>query len=401
MTEPAYQIIRDAPLAVEKYEPSANAKLVGSAKWMVGGITAADLQSKEFPPVRYALPGFIPEGVTILAGRPKIKKSWAALDMCMATAAGRFVFGTLRPAQGDVLYLALEDSQRRLKRRLRTIMQGDDGSWPTRCTFHTKWKRANEGGLQDLREWCTSVRTPTLIMIDTLEKFRPPPKGGQQTYTTDYEAISGLQALARDFPGLAVVVVHHDRKMDADDPFDTLSGTLGLTGAADTILVMKRKDGAVRLHVRGRDVEEADVALQFNKLTCRWTILDPASEEETFSTERRQVIDAFADFNEKDGLSVSEIMAGAGRSDRNAVDQLLWKMRTDGEIERVRRGVYRLPNKIGKIGKKQINGHQVIGSRRESENLTNLTDLTGFHADGLDMPDIPDFLRRDVGEATQ
>jgi hypothetical protein len=72
-------------------------------------------------------------------------------------------------------------------------------------------------------------------------------------------------------------VVHHDRKAEADDPFDTVSGSLGLTGAADTILILKRQTGGVTLYARGRDIEERETALHFEKTTCRWSILGEAS----------------------------------------------------------------------------------------------------------------------------
>jgi hypothetical protein len=350
-----------------------------SPRWTVGAITAKDLQSKQFDPVRYVLPGFIPEGVTLLVGKPKLGKSWAALDLCIAAAADRFTFGTLKPAQGDVLYLALEDSQRRLKRRMAKLLP-DGVAWPSRLTLQTSWRRANDGGLDDMEAWCNSVPDPTLIMIDTLEKFRTPPKSGTQSYSTDYEAITGLQAIAKSRPGLGIVLLHHDRKMDADDPFDTVSGTLGLTGAADTILIMKRKDGAVRLFVRGRDVEESDTPLQFNKNTCRWTLMNDTVAAERHSTERQQIIAALTTFvpaSDRDGMSVAEIMAATERTDRNAIDQILFKMGRDGDIKRVRRGIYSLPQEAGKIGKKERNGLQPTENAILSGNLTDLTDLTG------------------------
>jgi RecA-family ATPase len=71
-----------------------------------------------FPPGREIVPGYIPEGATLLVGKPKIGKSWLTLDLCVAAAANRFVLGTLKPAQGHVLYLALEDSPRRIKKRI-------------------------------------------------------------------------------------------------------------------------------------------------------------------------------------------------------------------------------------------------------------------------------------------
>ena len=129
--------------------------------WMVGAINARDLQKKKFDPVRYALPGYIPEGITLLVGKPKICKSWTALDLCIAASANRFTLGTLKPAQGDVLYLALEDSQRRLKRRMSKLLN-DDSLWPSRLTLQTSWRRASEGGLDDIKAWCESVSLPHL-----------------------------------------------------------------------------------------------------------------------------------------------------------------------------------------------------------------------------------------------
>jgi hypothetical protein len=132
---------------------------------------------------------------------------------------------------------------------------------------------------------------------------------------------------------LAIVISHHNRKMDAEDHFDTVSGTLGLTGAADTIVIMRRHAGSVLLDVRGRDVEESQTALQFNKATCRWTILGAEAARAAISSERKQIIDALTAFqpaNEKDGMSVAEIVAASERTDRNAMDQLLFKMCRDG-----------------------------------------------------------------------
>src|SRR5215471_7018251 len=90
--------------------------------WRDGLITARELQTKQFKPVRIILPKLIPEGVTILAGKPKIGKSWFMLDVCVAVAGDRFVLGDKKPMPGDVLYLALEDNQRRLKKRMDKLM---------------------------------------------------------------------------------------------------------------------------------------------------------------------------------------------------------------------------------------------------------------------------------------
>jgi hypothetical protein len=311
--------------------------------WRSSVITASDLKSKTFSPVKYVVPGYIAEGVTIFAGKPKIGKSWLLYDVCLATAADRFVLGDIKPTQGDVLYLALEDSQRRLKKRLDKLWP--HGDWPDRLTLTTEWKRADQGGLDDIAEWCDSVRNPVLIVVDTLEKLRPAAKNNAAAYSTDYLAIAGLHKLAHA-RGIAIVVIHHVRKMEADDPFDMVSGTNGLTGAADTILVLKRQAGNVTLHARGRDIEEKETACQFDKFTCRWTLLGDA-QQILSSGQRVAIIDALSSGGE-DGLHISEIMAATERSDRNAVDQLLHKMHRDGELVRVKRGQYAMPGKNGK-----------------------------------------------------
>jgi hypothetical protein len=342
--------------------------------WRARTVKASDLQGMTFPPVRHILPGYIPEGATIIAGKPKIGKSWLTLDLSLAATADRFTLGTLKPAQGDVLYLALEDNNRRLKRRMAKLWPSTEARWPERLTFVTDWKRADQGGLDDIEDWCRSVADPVMVIIDTLEKFRPIQNGKSPAYTADYAAVTDLQKIAGRHR-IAVVINHHDRKMEADDPFDTVSGTLGLTGAADTIIVLKRHAGAVTLHARGRDIEEVETALQFERTTCRWTILGAAAEV-YISNERAAVLNVLAGAGE-DGLAVSEIMAATGSNNRGAMDTLLFKMKESGEVVRLKRGIYALPQDSGKIGQKERIGGQHTEISTLNDDLSNLTDLTG------------------------
>lgn len=368
----SFTVIYDAPKLVDIREsPKTEA-------WRAALISAAALQLKDFAPVRFFLPGFIPEGVTLLVGRPKVGKSWLALDLCIAAADdNRFTLGSLKPASGPCLYLALEDNRRRLKKRQAKLIP-EDWPWPESLQFATEWRRSNEGGVDDLRSWCNSVGKPALIVIDTLQKFRPVPKG-QDSYASDYAAVTAVQELTKAFAGLCVVILHHDRKMEADDPFDTVSGTQGLTGAADTILILKRQAGTVRLFVRGRDVEESETVLRFDKHSCKWTMMSEADTEAVLSGERQAVLDALARFeptSERDGMSVQEIMLATERDDRNAVDQLLYRMKEAGEIRRVRRGIYLSASDASKKSKKERNTTQPIVNTSETEFLTVLTDLT-------------------------
>ena len=237
---------------------------------------------------------------------------------------GRSAFGTLSAVHGDVLYLALEDGKRRLQRRIDKLLPTFSGEWPKQLTLVPMggWRRADQGGLEDIEAWCRSVPKPVLVVVDTLERIRKPANGKSPLYSADYEAITGLQKIAIEY-GIAIIVLHHDRKSDADDAFDTVSGTLGLTGAADTILIIKRRPNGVVLYARGRDIEESETAMQFEKATCRWSILGAASEVHR-SNERARVIAALKAAGQP--LSVREIIADAELLNRNAADILLSKM---------------------------------------------------------------------------
>jgi AAA domain len=303
---------------------------------------ARELQVMRFEPVRYVLPGLIPDGLTILAAKPKAKKSWFVLDLCIGVAGDRYVLGNLKPAEGDVLYLALEDSPRRLQRRMDKLL-GACGERPGRLEFATEWPRLNEGGLADLDAWCVVHPNARLIVIDTFEKVRPP-DGRGRLYGIDYDAIGPLHRLAHEH-GVAIILVHHTRKMDADDIFDTVSGSHGLTGAADTILVLQRQGSGVTLHAVGRDIDQSETAMQFNSGTCRWSIVGTlgGAVDVRMSDERRRVLDALANAEER--LSTNQIREAAGLGKRNTADVLLRRMVSDGQIVCVARGKYDLPNR--------------------------------------------------------
>ena len=332
------KIIEEATADARSKKGSANCDRGKS--WKDGLITARELQTKQFEPVRIILPDLIPEGVTVLAGKPKIGKSWFALDVCVAVAGGRFVLGEVKPVQGYVLYLAPEDSPRRLKKRMEKIF--GQGPWPEHLEMHTQWKKLDQGGLDDIEEWCKLHHDRRLIWIDTLVKVRPKAGRNDQAYIADYQAIEGLQQLAAKYQ-LGFVLNHHLRKMSSeDDAFDDVSGTLGLTGAADTIIVMKRHAGMAKIFVRGRDIEEGEFAAEFDRSSCRWRLMGDAAEVFR-SKERQAILSALKEAARS--MSVPEIMAATERRDRKATETLIYKMAKDGEVVRTRaRGRWRHPD---------------------------------------------------------
>lgn len=229
------------------------------------------LAATDFPEPRWAVPGLVAEGLTILAGAPKLGKSWMALSVALGVASGTPVLGSVPTTGGDVLYLALEDTPRRLKSRLSMLRQGTEAS--PRLTLVTYMPEPdNVLGLLD--EWLSEHPDARLIVVDVFAKIRTrAPSDSRSIYSVDYEDASNLKALA-DRHRVAIVLVHHTRKMGADDAFDTISGSTGLTGAADTSLVLKRARNATTatLHVTGRDVSESEYALTFDPTTGRWRL---------------------------------------------------------------------------------------------------------------------------------
>ena len=184
-----------------------------------------------------------------------------------------------------------------------------------------------------------------------------------------------LVGLVHQFPGLAVIVAHHDRKMAADDVFDTVSGTLGLTGGVDTIAILKRSGQGVTLYVQGRDlVDDVEKAVRFDKETARWVILGEAAEVHR-SSERARILAALKDAP-AGGYSPPEIMASAGLSSRDAAWQILHRMTVAGEIVRRGRGKYALPG-------------QPVSGASGSQVPSQVADAAGINATA-DAPDTPD-----------
>jgi len=243
--------------------------------------SAADLLARDFPPVRWVVPDLLSEGLCLLCGSPKIGKSWLALGLCIATATGGVALGKFRVEQGDALYLALEDNLRRLQSRLRKVLCAEPRPVNVeRLDYSTACPRVSDGGLLVVEDWLKAHSAARLVVVDTLAKIRPPRRPNGNLYDEDYAAVQGLKDLADRYQ-VALVVVHHLRKASADDPIDQVSGSHGLTGGVDGVLVLKRERGRADavLHVTGRDIErEQELALQWDARTAAWSAVGDAKE---------------------------------------------------------------------------------------------------------------------------
>lgn len=303
--------------------------------WLCG-ISAAALMLKHFPPLRYVVHGYVAEGLTILAGAPKLGKSWMALNIAVAVAGGEPAFGTVPCETGDVLYLALEDNERRLRSRL--LAMGCQEA-PDRLTLCTRWPTLADGAVEQIEEWAASVPKPTLVVIDVLAKVREAASGRDTAYDADYRTLTALQELA-GARNIAIVVIHHTRKQESDDPFDSVSGTRGLTGAADTVLVLKKEhaNGRTVLYGRGRDLAEIETVFEFDG--GRWSVRGEAADLGR-TDERGEILELLKDTDQ--AMSPKEVSDLLGKKP-DAVRQTLTRMAHAGEIEKVRRGLYTCHN---------------------------------------------------------
>ena len=239
-------------------------------------ITAADLQKKDIPPIKFIVEKLIPIGLNILASPPKYGKSWMVLALCLAVAIGGRFLGYSTNKCG-CLYLALEDSQRRLKSRMNKLLAGRDA--PAGFHFATAADTIDNGLFEELEDFLKKHPDTGLIVIDTLQRVRGATHGKEGAYAADYREVGTLKAFA-DKHNAAVLLVHHLRKMKDDgDPFNMISGTNGIMGAADTTMVLtkeKRGDENATFSAIGRDIESSDTILRFNKDTCYWENLGDA-----------------------------------------------------------------------------------------------------------------------------
>jgi hypothetical protein len=327
-----------------------------------GTFTATDLMREKLPPVRWAVPGILPEGLSLLAGKPKLGKSWLALGLAVAKASGGVALGKIPVDQGEVLYLALEDNRRRLQNRLRKVLDGSPP--PEGLHMATEWPRVDEGGAEDLDDWLAVHPDAGLVVVDILKVVRPSVSGNRGIYDADYEALQSMQRLAGQH-GVSILVVHHTRKMAASDPVDEVSGSTGLSGGADGIMVLKRDRGKADayLHVTGREIEnEAELALKWNTALASWTLAGDA-DEYRLSQERQDIIGALAAGG---GMSPKDLAGALGKS-VGSVKVLLGEMVKAGQVSNPSYGKYDLPANAPYPPYSANSGDEERGKSKESK----------------------------------
>ncbi|WP_129306568.1 AAA family ATPase [Streptomyces sp. L2] len=251
--------------------------------------TADQLMAAHFPEPKWAVPGILAEGVSVLAGPPKVGKSWLSLGLGLSVAAGGSAFDSVPVQGGPVLYLALEDTPRRLQTRMGKLLGGQPA--PAGLTLVTECPPFPQGGIEAIAQWLERNPDARMVVIDVFAKMRGQAPAGVSAYDSDYVAVGYAKRLA-DHYGVAVILVHHVRKAGSEDFLTEVSGTNGIAGAADATLVLKRARGQADgiLHVTGRDVDEAEYALSFQPASGAWHLLDGPVSDHTVGDTRATIL---------------------------------------------------------------------------------------------------------------
>lgn len=315
-------------------EPEGLIKAAGPPQPRV--INAVTLVDKIFAPINWVVPEILPEGVFLFAGKPKMGKSWLAFNLAIAVASGGRALGTIKVQLGSVLYLALEDNERRLQSRMIKLLQG--GATPPKLDLAIEWQRMGDDalGITWLAGWIEAHPDARLIVIDTLAKVRPPMSKSASIYDHDYATVQGLKGIA-DRYHVAILIVHHVRKGVSDDPLELISGSFGLSGGVDGTIVLARTRGEADavLHITGRDVEEKELAMTWGADLALWTIAGDA-EEFRVSKDRKAMIDVLRQM----GIATPKDVAEALGKPAGTVKRELREMLDEGLIRQSGYGKY-------------------------------------------------------------
>ncbi|GAB6901546.1 AAA family ATPase [Kineosporia succinea] len=301
--------------------------------------TADEVMDTEFPPPKWAVPGLICEGVSLLAGPPKVAKSWLLLSTCLAVASGGKALGSIPVRQGPVLYLALEDTPRRLKSRMGQLL--GDRPAPPGLHLATEWPTMPAGGDVAIAEWLDQHPDARMIGIDVFAKVRGPASPSLSAYDADYAAVGRIKKIA-DHYGIAIVLIHHVRKAGSDDFLQEVSGTNGIAGAADATLILKRPRGQAdgTLSITGRDVEEAEIALTHDQNTGHWLKNDRPADEVSLGDTRASILKTLRESAKPLGPTAVADITGAKVE---TVKKTMQRMSDAGQIWPATGGKYTAP----------------------------------------------------------
>jgi DNA-binding transcriptional ArsR family regulator len=297
-----------------------------------------EIKTTEWPPPVWAIPDFLPVGLTFLAGKPKLGKSWLLLQVARAVSSSGMLFDKKVDEPGRVLYLALEDNARRLQDRIKK--QGWDWrglpiDFVTMAEFKNRMGSFLEGGAEALAKQIEESRY-NLVIVDTLSRacFNDPNKNELMAAT-----LAPVQELAMMANTALLFVDHHNKSAGA--LMDAIGDILGGTSKGATLdtawgLYRDRGKQEANLAITGRDVEDLNLALEFDTKSGLWHYNGDYYALKI--TERRQeYLDLIADLD--GSVQVKEVAQNLGVSS-SAARQQLSELVNAGHLRMSKKGRY-------------------------------------------------------------
>jgi DNA-binding transcriptional ArsR family regulator len=347
-----------------------------------------DLLSTEFPEPEWVVPDLLPTGEAILAGRPKLGKSFLALQLALALGAGaRFLDRPL--VKGRCLYIALEDSPKRLQRRLRGMkaeaIEGLD--------FAFRWPALNEPAGIDALATAIHRDGLRLVVIDTIARAI---RG-----RLDWDDIAQVTAMLGQLQELAmatdccILLIDHHRKGNGQggaDAVDDVMGSTGKSAVADTIwgLYRKRGERTATLAVTGRDVEEETLALSFDHLTLTWQAERDGSGKPKIESVQGRILRLIEDWGEATTTDLADALGMTRPHVSNELAELLSR----GAVVRGARVGRVVPYTLPEPHRESVNDVNSMNrvNRVNGESSDNTDDSyyshDSHHNGGAHMPDL-------------
>jgi hypothetical protein len=297
--------------------------------------TIAEIMKTDYPEIKWIVPGIIPEGLTKIDGAPKVGKSWLALSLAIAVSTGGRFMGSIKVEQREVLYLALEDSERRIKER--ALKQGGITSDKLFIETPVSWN----GGIGAVRSYLSKYPETRLIIIDTLFKFSPIEDVNQ--YDKTYRPIAALQEIASE-TNVPIVLIHHTRKggnnNNGESWADEGMGSQGINGAVDSIILLQKKDGKAEgfIRVKGRDVEERCYDIVFDKDICSWRIVGESDIVKGDPRAQAEVLSVLKEAGQE-GMKTGDIADRLGKKP-NAILDSLNNLLEKGKAKKISHGIW-------------------------------------------------------------
>jgi RecA-family ATPase len=234
------------------------------------GLMGLDVVEQQvFPDDDWLVDGLIPNGVSILVGDPKMGKSFLAQQLAIAVATDDLFLGSRKSKTGNVVYLAWEDSVKRIQKR--TKASGKVATPGVVYSFKPTLSGKDLSWMEGCIERYPDMR---LLVIDTITYLRGGNSSNADSYTKDVQFMAPLTAMSEKLGFSIIAITHMNQLTKVTDVYHKIQGSTGQPGSADNIIFLTRSSRSSengKLMISGREIDEFEVKLRFNKKTWVWS----------------------------------------------------------------------------------------------------------------------------------